>query len=330
MRVGMWLLILALAALAGCSTSSDNSESTNIIIRTLTAGVSDTLTLQGGSEITFPAAAYDQQAIVIFADVLNGTDGTPAYFPAPATLASDLLSGLVVNTPADRVLGADLPLTFELHDYSAVSAVPGVSPGDQYAVYRFDPDNRIWNRWGFTYATVDNSGDFATTTLPTHGLRGYIGSVALFKTNDLGTLPAAQTTTIEGTVVNGSGTGVQTDVSLYVLVGANKYARALDDPDAFVPAIQDPENPNQNISVANAVMSAADGTFSIDLPDGLVGQLVDLGFGLADTSVNGTDRFDVLTPAIVDRATITNKTYLNVEAMRVQYGVNSVRSRAVQ
>ncbi len=161
-------------------------------------------------------------------------------------------------------------------------------------------------------------------------MRGFVGSLAIFKPNHLGAVPLAQSSVIEGTVVDGNGAGVQTDVSVYELVGANKYPMALTDPDAFVPAIPNPQEPSLTILVANAVMSEADGSFSIEVPDGMVGQLINLSFGLEDASYVGTDSFDVLTQAIIDREPITDNEYLDVEAVRVQYGVNTIRSQPVR
>lgn len=174
--------VLALALLlCACGDINDDFTGTNIMQRTVQPGTAATLTLAAGDTLTIPADAFDRETVVLFADVFTGTDANPATFPTATKAAADLIGAVVINTPVDRSFGSDLPLTFDIIKPGESRIPSAVSAGQRYIVYRFDFDLLAWTPWGSTVATVAADGETATTTLPTAGFSGFIGSLALFE-----------------------------------------------------------------------------------------------------------------------------------------------------
>lgn len=297
--------LILLCALSGCGAGTNEFIADHSGQQSLDPGVAETLTLLSGAEIHFPAAAFAVETIVVFADVFASSDGTPAYFPTATMVAEDLVAGLVINTPADAVMGADFDVRFRIRDGVNVTV------GQEYAVYRYDFDNLRWNRWGDTFATVQSAGAdaYASATLPTNGMQGFIGSLALFVGNTTDVLPAVVPTTLEGTVYDENGDPLATDVAIYFLIGTNKAAAAVTN--GRIPT---------GGTIANTVDSAADGSFTLQIPENLIGQLVALEFGREDATRRVQTEFDVLAPASPVTA---------VESMVVRYGENNINSQRV-
>lgn len=319
-RVAVTVFLLVL--MVGCGSTTQDSDSPHSVVKTIENGEAVQYTLLGGTSVTFPANTFDEDTIIVFSDLFTDNDANPAYFPGTANTAGGLLGAMVVNTPADQYLANNLPVTFELIDLSgqAASAVDGVTAGQEFAVYKFDPDNLRWNRWGNTLVTVDSSMQYASGVLPTEGMLGYVGSLALFRGHGFPDISVAEKTYIHGTVRDNASNPVSTDVTLYVLIGANRYAFPIGNDDAFIPDIPGAQHFNAGDPIANAVMSDSDGNFTVEITDNLIGKLVNLSFGLADESFSGTDKFDVLTPG---------QEAPEVDYMRVSYGDNQTASRPV-
>ena len=305
MRIAALLALLGLmAALSACTSNgfADDFVSDNIVQETIDPGMEDTLTLTSGAEVHFPASMFNETTTVLFSDLLAGLDGEVSSYPTPTQLGEDLLAAAVVNTPVDKTYDANAGLKFAFRDGTTPEG-----PGTEYLVYRFDFDNFEWYRWGDTVAVVDASGDFANAVLPTDEMPGFIGSLALFKGLTAASQPAPVTTTIEGRVIDGAGSGIATSVSLYYLVGSIRLP--VDALNGTIPT---------GGEFANVVTSDASGDFSFEVPDQLVGSLVGLVFGEFDDSVGEQDEFDILAPA-----TVRNE----AESMVVRYGVNNVISQ---
>ena len=316
------LAFTAVCFLSSCGSGEQDSDSEHQALRTLDGISAVSITLVGGTTVNFPANTFSSQTIVIIADLFLSTDANSVYFPTATPASNDLLGAMVINTPIDELMQHNLTLTFELQDFNAdqaTSAVGGVSAGQEYAVYRFDFDNLRWNRWGATSVSIDGSLRFATGSLPTAGMRGFIGSVAIFRGNDLAALPAPVLTTLSGRVIDNNGNGVATDVGLYLMVGALKYAASVDN--GRIPNLLQPTDSKQQIDKFNTVDSAADGTFTLELPVNMVGQLINLEFGHEQSGQIIQDEFDVLAPA-----NPVNELVSTV----IRYGDNNIVSRPVE
>jgi hypothetical protein len=298
----MGLLVLWLAgALGGCGSGQDEFTTPDDAQRVVSAGEALTITLDGGYVLSLPGTLFEHDTILLFSKHL-AAELTPGYFPTATKEAGDMLCGVVINTPADVWMHGDMQLTFGLPD-------AGLAAGTVLIVYRFDRENLYWSPWGHTAAVVAAGGATATCTLPTTGFLGFVGSTALFKGMTADTLPVGAQTVIQGTVVDVQSQPVATDVAVNVLVGALKYPAA----------VLNGRTPTGG-TVANTVDSGADGTFTISVPDNLVGQYVNLEFGSEDPNHGTQGLFDILAPA-VERTAVT---YLIV-----RFGENNVRSQPV-
>jgi hypothetical protein len=299
-----WLVAMALVALgfSGCGTGTHDFTSATDIQRKVAPAEATTLDLELGYSLTVPAGTFTSETIVLFSKRLYN-ELTFANFPTPTKAVGDLIGGVVINTPADILLHQNMTLTFGL------SAGSGAVAGDQLVVYRFDRYTGYWNVWGSTVATVGSSGATATAILPTADFIGFVGSLALFKGMTVATLPVGVTTTIQGTVFNSQNLPIATDVALSVVVGSKKFPAAVTG--GRVPL---------GGTVANTIDSAADGTFTIHIPDNLIGQPVNLEFGREDTNYRAQDLFDLLSPAVPSNGT---------NFMVIRYGANHVKSRPV-
>ena len=307
MRVLYIFSWLALAlALAGCGSGNDDFTTQNSMQRTLEAGEALTMTLPSGASLAFPATATTAQTLVIFSDIFTSTDADPARYPTPTKASGDVLGAAVVNTPADVAFADNFTLTFALPP-APEGEVP-IPAGTSYIVYRFDFNNLSWNAWGSTAAVVNAESTQATAALPTNGIRGFIGSLAIFKGQTSDLLPAGGTT-IAGTVVDANGDPLATDVGIYVMVGSQKYPAEI--ANGRVPS---------GGTVANTVDSDVTGHFSMTIPDNLIGQPVNLQFGREDTEHKAQTYFEILAPA-------TPVTQANL--MIVRFGENNVKSRPV-
>jgi hypothetical protein len=177
-------LLIALCAItlltAGCGDLNDDFTGANIMQRTVRIDTPETLTLEPGDSLTIPAGTFDEDTVVVFADVFTGTDALAANFPTTAKAADDLLAAVVINTPVDRTFHENVPLTFDILEEGESRIPSALTAGDQYIVYRFDFDALTWAPWGTTVATVAAGGRTATATLPTDEFTGFIGSLALF------------------------------------------------------------------------------------------------------------------------------------------------------
>lgn len=321
MRVICCLAVLL--TLIGCGVSDDDFTSEAIAQQTLEVGEERTIMLSEPklSFVRFPAGCFDEHVVVLFSDQLLGLDADWRYFPTvdPAAVATadeqglqdlaevhvdDQLAGAVINTPAHIEYNQNIEVCFEL------PAQPPFAEGTEFAVYRFDyqddPDSTLphWSRWGGNFVTVDDTERCARGTLNTYDFRGYIGSLALFvgKTMDVLEDPVGFTT-LTGRVVDQQGGGVATDVVVFLLVGSTRYATGFN----------------------TTALSAADGTFSITIPDQLIGQFVGLIFGESDASNIAQDTFNLLDPAD-DLLDPTGLPYLLAEttSMVIWYGDNKV------
>jgi len=301
--------LLLLAGLAACGGSgTEDFVAARIVQRTVKAGEAEvTIELSlNKSKLVIPAATFSKDTIVIFSDEPRGVDTAMLYFPTPAHAATDQLSCLILNTPIDALLATDLQVTFVL------PATPVVAGGAQLILYRFDyaSDDPHWNVWGAANATVSADGHTATATLPTTGLRGYIGSIALFNGMTADQAPD-RTTTIAGIVKDASDAPLASiDVAVFVMVGNTKYPTEIANADRHAPAAGG--------AVKNVIDTGADGSFSIEVPDNLVGQMVHLRFGLEAANYLAQDHFDILAPA---------KPATDVEALIVRFGANNVLPR---
>jgi hypothetical protein len=301
-KLGLYLSVLLLLALLGCgSGNNEYTTDTDVQVRA-TPGQVSLLQLTGGYALTIPGDTFDNKTTVLFSSRLFN-ELTIAKYPTPSPVVGDLISGAVINTPADVQLHQNLQMTFGL------TAALGAHAGDQYVVYHYDRFNGDWFAWGHTVATVDATGLTATASLPTTNLQGFVGSVALFKGMTPASLPAGANTVIQGTVINSQSQPLATDVSVYVFIGEQKYPAAV--LNGRVPA---------GGSVANTVDSAADGTFTIQVPDCLIAQTVSIQFGVEDTAHAAQQRFDILAPAVP---------LTNASILIVRFGANNIRSRPV-
>ena len=206
--------------------------------------------------------------------------------------------------------------------------------GEKYAVYRFDyqEDEDLlaprWNRWGDTIATIDATGNFATAALPTTELIGFVGSLAIFDSHTVDALPAVEPTVIAGRVLAAGGGGLATDVGLYAMVGAERHP--VDVLNGRAPALPDPFNEGLDITKTNTVDSAADGSFTIEIPDCLIGQYIALEFGHETAGHQLQDTYNVLDPSEdlddPDPVLVLAET----ENMVIWYGENKVVSEPVE
>lgn len=322
-QFGLLAIAVTMAGvLVACGSGEDDTESQHQIMRTLDGISAASITLVGGTTVNFPANTFESETIVIIADLFLSNDATSVYFPTTTPESNDLLGAIVINTPIDEMLHHNLGITFELQDFDAEmtpSQVGGVAAGQEYAVYRFDFDNLRWNRWGDTSVTIDGGRMFATGLIPTDGMRGFIGSVAIFRGNDLNSLPAPVQTTLSGRLVDNQGNAVATDVGIYLMVGALKYAASLDN--GRIPDLLQPTDERQQIDKFNTVNSGADGWFTMELPDNMVGQLVNLEFGHEQAGRIIQEEFDVLAPANPVNELISTV---------IRYGENNIISRPVE
>lgn len=316
------LLAITMAGfLLSCGSGEEDTDSEHQALRTLDGINAELVTLVGGTTVNFPAGTFETETIVIIADLFLSNDATSVYFPTATPESNDLLGAIVINTPIDELMHHNLSITFELQDFSvtsAVSQVGGVASGQDYAVYRFDFDNLRWNRWGGTSVAIDGSRRFASGTLPTGGMRGFVGSIAIFRERDVASIPAPVQTMLSGRVVDNNGNGVSTDVGIYLMVGALKYAASVDN--GRIPNLLQPTDGRFQIDKFNTVTSGLDGTFTMLMPDNMVGQLINLEFGHEATGTIAQEEFDVLAPA-----TPVNELISTV----VRYGDNNVVSRPV-
>jgi hypothetical protein len=299
-----WLVAMALVVVVstGCSSGTHDFTSATDVQRKVAAGEAVTLELELGYSLTLPADTFASDTIVLFSKRLFN-ELTFAKFPTPTKTVGDLIGGVVINTPADVPLHKNVTLVFGLTSGS------GALPGSQLVVYRYDRYSGDWYVWGATAATVDPSGATATAVLPTADFIGFVGSLAVFKGMTVATLPADKSTYIQGTVANTQGQPLATDVALSVVVGSRKFPAAVTG--GRVPV---------GGTVANTIDSAADGSFTIHIPDNLIGQPVNIEFSREDATYRAQDLFDLLAPAVPDTAT---------NFMIIRYGANHVQARPV-
>ncbi len=314
--IELGLLALLLLALAGCGNGNDGFTAPNSVQKTIKKNTADSIVLEEGQSASFPAATFIHDTTITLSNFFAAGDADTTRFPSTTPEAGDLFGSLVLNTPADTVFGADVSVTFRLGELASVTSL---TPGDDYIVWRFDFENGRWNQWGGTIATVQADGVSLVATLPTTGAVGFIGSLAVFDGLEAGAAPVA--TFIDGRVVSTSGSGIATDVSLYALVGDIRVPIAVSN--GRVPDANDDNG--QPITVANTVDSAADGSFSFELPEHLIGQGVSILFAAEDDSHPTQTEFDVLAPADLDDSSAEY-----VKNMIVRYGENNVISRGVQ
>lgn len=301
-KIKLLALFAIAVGLAGCGSGTHEFTSPTDVQREVNPGTAVTLELERGYALTIPANTFENTTVVLFSNRLFN-ELTTTYFPTPGKQIGDLISGVVINTPADVLLHANMPLTFGLNDDA------GAAAGTQLLVYRYDRFSGEWNPWAGLVATVDASGTTASTTLPTADFRGFIGSMALFRGMTAASLPVGATTYIQGVVVDGAGQPIATDVGVSVIVGAVKYPSAVTN--GRVPT---------GGTLANTVDSAADGSFTVQIPANLVGQPVNLEFGREDTEFSAQDNFELLAPATPRAST---------NFLIVRFGINNVRSLPV-
>jgi hypothetical protein len=308
-------LTLAMACgaltLTSCGNGNDGFVAPNAVQKTIHNGIVEFIELAEGQRADFPGDTFAEDTVVTLSNFFAGGDADITLFPTTTPVAEDLLASLVLNTPADAVFGNDVTVTFRIH-----AGIANLTPGDDYVVYRFDFENARWNQWGSVTATVAANGTDLVAVLPTDGMLGFIGSLAVFEGLEAG---AVLDTEISGTVVDGGGAGIATDVSLYVLVGELRVAVAVSN--GRVPDALDPHG--APIVVANTVDSAASGSFSMELPDNLIGQTVAIVFAAEDDTRTNTDEFDLLAPGDSTASDELRTT------MVVRYGENNVRSAGV-
>jgi hypothetical protein len=329
MRNILFVILMALAmTCAGCGSRNTDFIADNSAQQSVSFGEAATLTLLSGASLEILAGTYAQEVIIMLSDLLVSFDSDATYFPTIAQDPEDIIAGLVVNTPADTLATLNLHVTFAFRDGVTVT------PGAQYAVYRFDhqgDERQItprWNRWGSTIATVNATGTLATATLPTTDFRGYVGSLGLFVGHTVDVLPAVTPTTITGVVRADGGGNLATDVGLYIVVGAKKYAAAVTN--GRVPVLPDPNNDSLSITHANTVDSLADGSFTIAIPENLIGQFISLEFGTESTAHQLQDYFDWLEPADDVDAPAMTPVLVETPHMVIWYGENKVRSYPVE
>lgn len=307
--IGLGALLLA----AGCGSGNEDFDTANLLQRTVRAGQAAEMVLTGGGSLNLPADTFAADTIVIFSNYFGGGDLAFINYPTPTHASEDLLGSLVINTPVDAVYGSNITVQFPLKA-AAAAAVSAASAGQKYSVYRFDFDHGIWNQWGATFATVDAGADTATAVLPTTGFTGFIGSIAIF--NGLLAPDNPLQTTITGTVKDGTGSGLATDVGLFLNIGGVLHPVAL--ANGRIPAVT--YGDGQAATLANTVDSAASGSFTMILPDNLIGQNVTLEFGREDEGHQTQSRFDILAPASPLAA---------AQFITVRYGENNVASQPV-
>jgi len=322
------LLVVLVMASAGCGSRNTDFIADNSAQQSVSVGEAVTLTLLSGASLQILAGTYTEEIIVMLSDLLVTFDSDATYFPTATKDPEDILAGLVVNTPVDALATENLQVTLAFRD--GINATPGA----QYAVYRFDhqgDETQItprWNRWGSTVATVNSAGTLATATLPTADFRGYVGSLGLFVGHTVDLLPAVAPTTVTGVVRADGGGNLATDVGLYIVVGAKKYAANVTN--GRVPALPDPNNDSLSIIHANTVDSLADGSFTITIPENLIGQFISLEFGAENAAHQMQDYFDWLEPADDVDAPGLTPALVETPHMVIWYGDNKVRSYPVE
>jgi hypothetical protein len=327
MRALSWLLLMVFvaASLTGCGGTDEEFEDTRIVLRKVENGEAETLELESGARVDFPANVFDtdESVTVIFSDELSYADSDEEYYPTETKLATDILAGVVINTPADVLFTQDITSTLVGYEWEEGG---GLQPNTEYVVYRFnfaydddDVDPR-WFRWGDTVAMTNDTGALATVTLPTNGFRGYVGTVALFAGHTLTALGPAAPSVISGNAIDNNGSGIATTVGVYVMVGSQRFPAGV--LNGYVPEnLPDPAGAdNEMITVANTINTATDGSFTIELPDNLIGQVVGLVFGELDDSIDNQDHFDILPP---------EEPLEDINYLSVRYGENNVISQPV-
>ena len=345
MRTMRWIIPIAiLVILAGCSSGSSDYTSVNSAQLTIKDGLAETLTLDSGASVTFPANCFDSDTVIMFADVMETKDNDYSYFPTGVEDTDNLAAGIVVNTPADKIIQRNINVTFAFNR----AVTPAV--GEQYAIYRFDyedDDNDSttssrWNRWGNRYATVQTTTSdagymLATATLPTFEMVGYIGSLAIFANqtvpSPVAEVDANDSTWLEGYVVDSNNNGIATDIALYVVVGSKKYAADVLNNDAYIPTLPDADSNYVFNGWENTIQSDGDGYFKFYLPENLIGQFVGLEFGHESAAWSDEESFYLINPAVTINGledvpnVIGNDSYLLLEDtknMVVRFGMNKV------
>jgi hypothetical protein len=318
---GWAVAVLGALLVGGCGSSQgDTFQTLTSAQTTIINGAATELTLSNNlASVSFPANCFARSTIALISSDLapaaasSDKDVYLTYYPTTTKQLSDLLAGLVINTPVDRLYHGDITAKmFFLDGFSRPA-------GDQYLVYRFDYDHLVWNRWGNITATVDPAGTTASVTLPTTGLRGFIGTIAIFKGLQPATATAYVPTTVSGTVQDDSGNPLATDVGIYYFVGTVQYPVDL-------PAGSGARIPSGG-QHRNTVDSGADGKFSVTLPDYIIGQELNLEFGREDADHVAQPNFDVLSPQYNN---ISGELYTSIPLVTISYGSNIVRSRPVR
>lgn len=316
----MTALVALVGLVASCGSGQDEAFQTNTTAQdTIRGGEAAVLSLLGNTlSVSFPANTFTRDTVTLISTELGpplaNADNSQylQYYPTATKAVSDLISGLVINTPVDRVFKRDITVKFAFFDETART------PGQQFLLYRFDFDNLVWNRMGNLAATVDGGGRTATVVLPTTDYRGFLGTIALFKDLRSDNQPAYTASTISGTVVGATGDPIATDVGLYYYVGTVQYPVSLaNGSGARIPT---------GGSYRNTVDSNAGGAFTMTVPDILVGTQLNLEFGREDANRQAQQEFDILAPV----SPHTDPRNLDrVRVLTVRYGVNNIRTRNV-
>jgi len=158
---------------AACGTS-DNERRTTLLTETVIEPAEDDVAdMDSGMSVFFPAGTFSENTIILISDALVGEEIDAALFP---TDAQTILASIVLNSPVDTIFRKNVTFTWFL--------LAEVAPGSTWRIFRFndyyeEPEDAWVELQGIT-AMVNESGDFATSVMPSSGVTGYSGSFALF------------------------------------------------------------------------------------------------------------------------------------------------------
>lgn len=306
-------VLLLILALAGCGSGESEFTSDNLVEKIFENGLAARLELASGSYVDFPTGTFEDRQLITVSDALSGSDNIEDTFPTTTKQFGDRIAAIIINSPVDALFQRDLTVRLAL--------TAPQTPGTEFAVYIHDSDlgsrtetydnNYVtWYRYGSHAATVDSSGNFATFTLSSSGHRGFIGTIGLFRGLTVDNLGPAQTTEVTGRVVDDNGAGVSTDVELNFLIGEERVPVVL--LNGTVPA---------GASVASIVTSAADGSFTMQVPDFYISQIFNVSFAVHDQNRSEQDEFTVNLPYPIRDEEVNN--------FVIRYGENNLTSEPV-